>query len=49
MSLRKIPGIGSGSRNAGDGQARSAGILERHGLRRAGGANCLGRERQAGG
>ena len=45
MSLSEISSIGSGNRNAADGQARRASVLKGHSLGRAPGADCLSGER----
>ena len=49
MGLSKVPCVGSSDRNAGDGQAGRAGILECHTFGRACGADPLSGEGQTGG
>ena len=49
IGLGKVAGIGARERDAGDAQGRVAGIVQGYGLSRAGGADGLAGESEAGG
>ena len=49
IGLGKVAGIRARERDAGEGQGRIAGIVQRYGLSRTGGADGLAGESEAGG